>query len=100
MADSNPMGPGTSKCLTTHDEDEREEAAVLRRILEIHPQTLTQDELIRELTGGGSRAFSEADAVRRAVRALAAAGLLHRPGADEIVRSTRAAVRLYDLWDL
>ncbi len=99
MADSNPTGPGTPKCLTTHDEDEREEAAVLRRVLEIHPETLTQDELIRELTGGGSKTFSEADAVQRAVRDLAAAGLLHRPGEGETVRPTRAAVRLYDLWE-
>jgi hypothetical protein len=47
MADSNPTGPGTPECLTTLDEDEREEAAVLRRVLEIHPEMLTQDELIR-----------------------------------------------------
>lgn len=100
MADSNPTGPGTAKCPTTHDEDEREEAAVLRRILEIHPGALTQAELIRELTGGGSKTFSAADAVQRAVRDLAAAGLLHRPGEDETVRPTRAAVRLYDLWEL
>lgn len=99
MADSNPTGPGTPECLTTHDEDEREEAAVLRLVLEIHPETLTQDELIRELTGGGSKAFSEADAVQRAVRDLAAAGLLHRPGEDEVVRPTRAAIRFYDLWE-
>lgn len=99
MADSNPTGPGTPKCLTTHDEDEREAAAVLRLSLETHPETLTQDELLRELTGGGSKTFSEADAVRRAVRDLAAAGLLHRPGEDEVVRPTRAAIRFYDLWE-
>jgi hypothetical protein len=99
MADSNPTGPDTPECLTTHDEDEREQAAVLHLVLEIHPQILTQDELIRELTGGGSKTFSEADAVQRAVRDLAAAGLLHRLGEDEVVRPTRAAVRLYDLWE-
>jgi hypothetical protein len=99
MANSNPTGPDAPKCLTTHDEDEREEAAVLRLVLEIHPETLTQGELIRELTGGGSKTFSEADAVQRAVRDLAAAGLLHRPGEDEAVRPTRAAIRFYDLWE-
>ena len=99
MATSDPKAPGAARCLMTHDEDEREEAAVLRQILEIHPLTLTRDELIRELTGGGSKAFPAADAVRRAVRDLAAAGLLHRPGGDELVRPTRAAVRLYDLWE-
>jgi hypothetical protein len=99
MADSNPTGPDTAECLTTHDEDEREETAVLRLVLEIHPETLTQDELIRELTGGGSKTFSEADAVQRAVRDLAAAGLLHRPGEDEVVRPTRAAIRFDDLWE-
>jgi hypothetical protein len=99
MANSNPTGTDAPKCLTTHDEDQREEAAVLRRVLEFHPGTLTQDELIRELTGGGSKTFSEADAVQRAVRDLAAAGLLHRLGEDEVVRPTRAAIRFYDLWE-
>lgn len=97
MATSNPTGQGTAKCLTTYDEDEREEAAVLRRVLEIHPETLTRDELTRELTGGGSKGFSETDAVQRAVRELAAAGLLHSPGEDEIVRPTRAALRCFEL---
>jgi hypothetical protein len=97
MANANPTGQGTPKCLTTYDEDEREEAAVLRRVLEIHPETLTRDELTRELTGGGSKGFSEADAIQRAVRELAAAGLLHSPGEDEIVRPTRAALRCFEL---
>lgn len=97
MATSNPTGPSDSRHLTTYDEDEREEAAVLRRVLEIHPETLTRDELTREITGGGSKGFSEADAVRRAVRELAAAGLLHNPGEDEIVRPTRAALRCFEL---
>lgn len=96
MASENPTGPGTAKCLTTDEEDRREQAAVLHRVLEIHPQTLTQDELIRDLTSG-SREFREIDAVQRAARELAAAGLIHRPGDDEIVRPTRAALRYFDL---
>lgn len=97
MASENPTGPGTAKCLTTDEEDKREQAAVLRRVLEIHPQTLTQNELIRDLTGGGSKEFHEIDAVGRAVLELAAAGLLHRLGDEEIVRPTRAALRYFEL---
>lgn len=98
MADENPKGLGAAGCLTTHNEDEREQAAILRLVLELHPEApLTQVELIRELTGGGSRAFSEFDAVQRAVRDLAGSGLLHRPGEDDMVRPTRAALRYFDL---
>ena len=67
-------------------------------VLELHPAALTLDELNREITGG-SRDFSEFDATQRAVRDLAGSGLLHRPGEDETARPTRAAVRLYDLWE-
>ena len=97
MANGNPTGRGPAEGLTTCEEDRREEAAVLRRVLEIHPQTLTQDELIRDLTAGGSKEFREIDAVQRAVRDLAAAGLLHRPGTDGIIRPTRAALRYFEL---
>jgi hypothetical protein len=97
MANANPTGQGTGKCLTTFDEDEREESAVLRQVLEYYPAALTQDELIREMTGGGSTRFIDADRVERAVRELAATGLLHRPGEDGIVRPTRAAVRYFEL---
>jgi hypothetical protein len=97
MADANPTGQGTAKCLTTRDEDEREETAVLCQVLEHHPAALTQDELTREMTGGGSTAICDADPVERAVRDLAAAGLLHLPGEDEMVRPTRAAIRYCEL---
>jgi hypothetical protein len=92
-----PKGAG-DPAITTHDEDDREEAAILRLILELHPAELTLDELNREIIGG-SRAFPDLDATQRAVRDLAGSGLLHRPGEDETVRPTRAAVRLYDLWE-
>lgn len=97
MAGTNPTGQGTSKCLTTYDEDDREQRAVLRQVLELQPDLLTQDELIRELTGGGSRAFGDVDAVERAVRDLAATGLFHPLGEDEMVRPTRAAIRYFEL---
>jgi hypothetical protein len=57
------------------------------------------DELIRDMTGGGSREFSEIDPIQRAVRDLAGSGLFHRPGEDEMVRATRAAVRYFELTD-
>jgi hypothetical protein len=95
-----PKGAGEDPARTTYDEDDREEVAILQLILEHHPAALTLDELVKEMTGGGSRAFSDFDATQRAVRDLAGSGLLHRPGEDEMVRPTRAAIRLYDLWEL
>jgi len=94
-----PKGAGEDPALTTNDEDDREQAAMLRLVLEHHPATLTLDELVKEMTGGGSRAFSDFDATQRAVRDLAGSGLLHRPGEDEMVRPTRTALRFYDLWE-
>ena len=81
---------------TTLAEDETVEAAVLRRLLELHPTRLTPAELVREL-GGDRGGFAERDAVERAVRELSAVGLLH--GAGDFVEPTRAALRLSDLLD-
>jgi hypothetical protein len=94
-----PKGAG-DPALTTHDEDDRDEVAVLRLVLDLYPATLTVDELVKELTGGGSCAFFDFDAVQRAIGGLGGSGLLHLPGEDETVRPTRAATRLYDLWEL
>jgi hypothetical protein len=92
-----PKGAGDGPAITTWDEDDREQAAILRQVLELHPATLTMDELVREMTGGGTREFPEFDAIQRAVRELAGTGLFHRPGEDEMVRPTRAAVRYSEL---
>lgn len=92
-----PKGAGDEPAMTNDREDDREQLALLLQVLELHPATLTMDELIRELTGGGSRDFSEFDAMQRAVRDLAGTGLLHRPGEDEMVRPTRAALRYSEL---
>ncbi len=97
MANEKSTAPGVTRCLTTWDEDQREQRAVLRQILELHPNALTQDELVRELSGGGSRKFTDLDAIERAVNDLAGAGLIHRPGEDGMIRPTWAAVRLHDL---
>jgi hypothetical protein len=81
---------------TTWAEDEGIESAVLRQLLDLHPALLTVEELIREIAGGRS-GFVEQDAVERAVRDLAATGLLHR--GDEFVSPTRAALRFNELLD-
>jgi len=92
-----PKGARDERVITNWDEDDREQWALLRQVLELHPVTLTQDELVREMTSGGTREFPEFDAIQRAIRELAGTGLLHRPGEDEMVRPTRAAVRYFEL---
>jgi hypothetical protein len=79
---------------TTWLEDETMESAVLRQLLDLHPAWLTLEELTREVVGSGGR-FAERDAVERAVRGLAGAGLLHR--GEEFVVPTRAALRFSEL---
>jgi hypothetical protein len=92
-------GADDERAIAIADDDDRQQAAILRQVLELHPDELTLDELIRELNGGRTREFSEIDRVQRAVRDLAGTGLLHRPGEDETVRPTRTALRFCDLWE-
>jgi hypothetical protein len=75
-------------------EDRATEAAVLRQLLALSPVQLTLDELKREIAGeqGG---FVLLDAVGRAVRELAAAGLVHRNG--DVILPSRAAQRFDEL---
>jgi Fe2+ or Zn2+ uptake regulation protein len=61
---------------------------VLNEILFLYPETLTFDELVREVSKG-STDFASRDGVHRAVRELTGAGLLHR--VDALVLPTRAA---------
>ncbi len=75
-------------------EDTAIEAAVLRQLLALYPVQLTLEELEREIAGEEGD-FALTDAVERAVRELAAAGLVHRNG--EVVLPSRAAVRLDQL---
>jgi hypothetical protein len=72
------------------DEDDAWELAVLSRVLVLHPERLSAEELRREMLADG-REFARLDAHGRAVRELIAAGLLRRDG-DSVV-ATRAAVR-------
>jgi hypothetical protein len=86
----------TEECRTTWAEDEDVESAVLQQLLDLHPTQLTLAELAREF-GARCGDFGAHDAVERAVRDLAGAGLLHRGG--EFVVPTRAALRFSELLD-
>lgn len=86
----------TTYSRTTLAEDESFESVVLRQLLDLHPTRLTVAELNRELSSD-RRGFAERDAVERAIRDLAAVGLVHRD--EEFVAPTRAALRFSELLD-
>ncbi len=75
---------------STDAEDVALESAVLQHVLALHPAILTREELALEL-GSEDGPFAERDAVERAVRDLAGAGLLHV--SDSLVMPSRAALR-------
>jgi predicted transcriptional regulator len=81
---------------TNRGEDEAVESAVLHQLLDLHPARLTLEELKRQM-GADRESFADRDALERAVRDLAAAGLLYRQ--TEFVEPTRAAVRFNELLD-
>jgi hypothetical protein len=89
-----PSSADDERAATTAERDAREECRVLREVLSIYPESLTEEELIRELTSGSSE-FSDKDAVGVAVLELVGCGLLRRHG--EYVLPTRPAVVLYAL---
>lgn len=89
-----PRGAGEPRVLTAAEEAAREECRVLREVLSIYPESLTLEELIRELTSG-SPELSDKDAVQVAVLELIGCGLLHRLG--DLVLPTRPAVIFYAL---
>ncbi len=86
----------TDDSWTPAAEDAVTESAVLQQVLEIHPTQVTVSELVREIAGE-PLAFAERDAVERAIRDLAGAGLLHRH--DAFIAPTRAALRFNELLD-
>lgn len=92
-----PSGAGNERATTTADQDDRDQAGVLREILFIYPEPITREELIREKTIAAPE-FSERDRIERAIRDLTAIGLLHRRD-DDLLIPTRAAVRAYLLFD-
>jgi hypothetical protein len=88
-----PIGAGHEGA-TTAAQDVKDRARVLREVLDLYPETLTLEELVRELTVD-SVEFEERDRVQRAVRDLIAGGLVHRVG--DLVLPTRAAVNFHGL---
>lgn len=86
----------TDDSWTPATEDAATESAVLQHVLDFHPTPITVPELVREIAGDALD-FAERDAVERAVRDLASAGLLHRH--DAFVAPTRAALRFNELLD-
>lgn len=97
MADDNPTRTGAAERLTTADQDDRDQAAVLREVLYIYPEVLTLEELARELTFA-LNSFGERDRVERAVRDLTRVGLLHQVG--PLVLPTRTATAFNRLAEL
>ncbi len=94
MANENPTGRDATERVPTAEQDDRDQAAVLRQLLFIYPQPITREELVREMT----LADTEPDWIDRAIRDLAASGLLHRRD-DDLLIPTRAVVRAYVLFD-
>ena len=80
---------------TNAGEDTRIEAAVMQRLLDLHPTRVTVDELVRDIAGEDAD-FGARDGIERALRELAGAGLLHRADGD-FVTPTRAAVHYGEL---
>lgn len=81
---------------TTQEGDIATESAALQLVLNLHPTVLTVAEIVREIAGEDP-AFAERDAIERAIRDLAGAGLLHKR--DEFAIPTRAALRFSELLD-
>jgi hypothetical protein len=76
--------------------DRREEGAVLRHVIEVHPATLLISDLIRELSEPDD--YAERDGIERAVRELVKGGLLFR--CEGAVLPTRQALYLCDVLEL
>ena len=84
-----------SEIRTPAEDDAVVEGAVLRLLLELHPALISFEELLREISAGAPD-FGQRDAVERALRDLAAAGLVHRNGG--LLLPSRAAVRFDELF--
>jgi len=76
------------------EDDSAFEAAILMQLLTLQPARLSFEELLREVATDPDD-FGERDSVGRAVRDLAAAGLLRRDGG--LLEPSRAARRFDEL---
>lgn len=90
-----PRGAGEPRTLTAAERHLREECRVLREVLSIYPESLTLEELIRELTVSPPDEHGSEEAVQVAVLELTGCGLLHRLG--DLVLPTRPATVFYAL---
>lgn len=79
------------------DHDNRTQQAVLLIALEHGPGQLSDEEIARAI-GADPEDFAQVDGVRRALRDLAADGLLHHR--DGFAQPTRAAVRAAALFNV
>lgn len=87
--------PTNGENLTNEAADDRLESALLQRVLDLHPNHLTTDELIRDLVGEEPD-FAARDSIDRAIRELTGACLLHRSDGD-LIAPTRPTVRIDEL---
>lgn len=85
---------GSEEIRSTSVQDAVIESAVLQQVLALHPTVMTIAELAREM-GESETPAAGRDAIERAVRDLAGAGLLH--SSDSFVLPTRAALRFDEL---
>jgi len=75
------------------DEDALIEGALLHLVLDLHPDHLSPDELVREMAVDPAR--TEDDAVRRAIGSLTRAGLVRLEGT--VISPTHPARRFAQL---
>lgn len=79
------------RVLAPHEEDDRDQVAILAHVLAEHPDQLTMTELAREMKRPDEAEAPPPDWLERGVRDLVGIGLLHRSG--DTIRPTRAALR-------
>ena len=82
---------------TAAEEDAVYQRAVFAAVLEIHPTQVTEAELVRKVALDPED-FPTRDGIKRAVRDLAGAGLLHRNGDFVLRRRQPSASRSFGAW--